>query len=575
MLRPQRELPRQISDAHVDALVALDPITGTYLGTSAGTDRLPDFSPDGALGEAELARGTLVRLAVAEAAPRACADGDAEGDTDGDADGVERRCARLLRERLDAELAQHEAGEHLRAVNNISSPLHRVRKVFAVMPTRTAEDWAAIARRLRAVPACLSGYRASLAEGVRRGTAAAPRQVRANVVQLEEWLGAGAGGFGALAAGAPPQQAAEVAAAARVAMGAFAELAEWFRREYGAQATGAGAEDAVGRERYARFARYYTGADLDLDEAHAYGWEEFHRLLPEMRAEATRVLPGGQDPWVVLGWLGDHGRSVHGVEETRLWLQSLMDEAVEALDGRHFDIAEPVRRVESCIAPPGGAAAPYYSQPSLDFTRPGRTWLPTLGRTRFPTHNLVSTWYHEGFPGHHLQLGHWTFLADGLSRYQTKVAKVSATTEGWALYAERLMDELGFLTDPAHRLGHLDAQMMRAVRVIIDIGMHLRLRIPAGSPFRPGERWTPVLAREFLGRYSSRPAAYLDSEVIRYLGRPGQAVTYKLGERAWLEGRERARAKQGADFDLKRWHMAALSLGSLGLRDLSDELGAL
>nr|WSW57876.1 DUF885 domain-containing protein [Streptomyces sp. NBC_00998] len=560
MLRHQRELPRQISDAHVDALVALDPITGTYLGTSAGAGRLPDYSPDGTLAEAELARETLVRLAA---------------HTDGGAD-VERRCARLLRERLDAELAQYDAGEHLRAVNNISSPLHRVRKVFAVMPARTPEDWAAIAERLRAVPGCLSGYRASLAEGARRGTTAAPRQVRANVAQLEEWLGTGGGGgFGRLAAGAPPHMGAEVGAAARAATLAFAELGEWFRHEYGARAAGAGAEDAVGRERYGRFARYYTGADLDLDEAHAYGWEEFHRLLPEMRAEAERILPGGQDPWVVLAWLGEHGKSVHGVEETRLWLQSLMDGAVEALDGRHFDIAEPVRRVESCIAPPGGAAAPYYSQPSLDFARPGRTWLPTLGRTRFPTHNLVSTWYHEGLPGHHLQLAHWTFVAAELSRYQTKVGKVSATTEGWALYAERLMDELGFLTDPAHRLGHLDAQMMRAVRVVIDIGMHLRLRIPAHSPFRPGERWTPALAREFLGRYSSRPVAYLDSEVVRYLGRPGQAISYKLGERAWLEGRERARAKQGPDFDLKRWHMAALSLGSLGLRDLSDELGSL
>ncbi|MER7466919.1 DUF885 domain-containing protein [Streptomyces sp. NPDC097981] len=567
MLSHQSELPRQISDAHVDALVTLDPITGTYLGTCAGSGRLPDFSPDGALAEAELARETLVRLAVA--------DGAGVGvDVD-----VERRCARLLRERLDAELAQHEAGEHLRAVNNISSPLHRVRKVFAVMPTRTPEDWAAIAQRLRAVPACLSGYRASLAEGLRLGTAAAPRQVRANVAQLEEWLGNGRGGFAGLAAGAPAQLRNEVEAAARTATSAFAELGEWFGREYGARAAGAGAgagtEDAVGRERYGRFARYYTGADLDLDEAYAYGWEEFHRLLPEMRAEAARILPGGQDPWVVLAWLGRHGRSISGVEETRLWLQALMDEAVEALDGRHFDIADPVRRVESCIAPPGGAGAPYYSQPSLDFTRPGRTWLPTLGRTRFPTHGLVSTWYHEGLPGHHLQLAHWTFVADGLSRYQTKVGKVSATTEGWALYAERLMDELGFFTDPGHRLGHLDAQMMRAVRVVIDIGMHLRLRIPAHSPLRPGERWTPSSAREFLGRYSSRPAACLDSEIIRYLGRPGQAISYKLGERAWLEGRERARAKQGADFDLKRWHMAALSLGSVGLGDLGDELGAL
>ncbi len=326
----------------------------------------------------------------------------------------------------------------------------------------------------------------------------------------------------------------------------------------------AGAPDAFGRERYARFARFYTGADVDLEEAYAYGWAEFHRLLPEMHAEAARILPGAGDPWQVLARLGEHGRSIEGAEETRRWLQALMDEAADALDGTHFDIAAPVRRVESCIAPPGGSAAPYYTQPSLDFSRPGRTWLPTLGRTRFPLHNLVSTWYHEGLPGHHLQLGHWTHIAGDLSRYQTKVARVSATTEGWVLYAEHLMDELGFLTDPQARLGHLDAQMMRALRVVTDIGLHLRLTVPGHAPLQAGERWTPAVARDLLGRFSGRPAAYLDSEVIRYLGRPGQAITYKLGERAWLQGREAARAAQGPAFDLKRWHMAALSLGSLG-----------
>ena len=213
-----------------------------------------------------------------------------------------------------------------------------------------------------------------------------------------------------------------------------------------------------------------------------------------------------------------------------------MDEAIDALDGTHFELAERVRRVESRIAPPGGAAAPYYTQPSLDFSRPGRTWLPTMGETRFPAYDLVSTWYHEGVPGHHLQLAQWAHVADQLSRYQTTVGIVSANAEGWALYAERLMDELGFLTDAERRLGYLDAQMMRAVRVIIDIGMHLELEIPADSPFHPGERWTPELAHEFFARHSSRPADFVESEITRYQGMAGQAIGYKLGERVWLPG---------------------------------------
>jgi uncharacterized protein (DUF885 family) len=173
-------------------------------------------------------------------------------------------------------------------------------------------------------------------------------------------------------------------------------------------------------------------------------------------------------------------------------------------------------------------------------------------------------------------------VAPQLSRYQTSIGSVSANVEGWALYAERLMDELGFLTDPAARIGYLDAQRMRAVRVVIDLGMHLELEIPAdqGVPeaFHPGQRWTPELAREFFGANSGRPAEFLDSEIVRYLGWPGQAIGYKLGERVWLAGRDAAqRASQGRGeaFDLKAWHMAALSQGSLGLDDLVAELSAL
>jgi len=220
-------------------------------------------------------------------------------------------------------------------------------------------------------------------------------------------------------------------------------------------------------------------------------------------------------------------------------------------------------------------AAPYYTRPSLDFARPGRTWLPTLGRTRFPLWNLISTWYYEGVPGHHLQLAQWVHVAPQLSRFQTSLGSTAADTEGWALYAERLMDELGYLTAPGARLGYLDVQQLRAVRVVIDIGMHLELDIPSGQPFHPGERWTPELGREFLGANSGMDTAFADSELVRYLGIPGQAISYKLGERAWLAGRAAAERRRGSSFDLKAWHMAALSMGSLGLDDLTAELAAL
>ncbi|MEU5807598.1 DUF885 domain-containing protein [Streptomyces sp. NPDC047718] len=553
-------LPRQVADAHVDALVALDPVVGTFLGVAGSSDRLPDFSPQGREAVAGLARTTLRQLAEAEAAP-------------GADDTAERRCARLLRERLTAELAVDEAGEGLRAVANLGSPLHQVRDAFTLTPMETDEDWAAIARRLRAVPDALAGYRASLEAGLARALPAGPRQVAAVVGQLTEWVGADRSFFADLTDPGPERLRDELTKAAAVATGALADLRDWLRDGYAPAVEGA--PDVVGRERYVRLARHHNGADLDLDEAYAYGWSEFHRLLAEMRTEAERVLPGAGTPWEALAWCDRHGEAVEGVEETRQWLQALMDDTIDRLDGTHFELAERVRRVESHIAPRGSAAAPYYTEPSLDFSRPGRTWLPTMGQTRFPVYDLVTTWYHEGVPGHHLQLAQWAHVADRLSRYQTTVACVGANAEGWALYAERLMDELGFLTDPERRLGYLDAQMMRAVRVVVDIGVHLELEIPGDSPFHPGERWTPGLAQEFLGRHTSRPADYVESEITRYLGMPGQAIGYKLGERVWLTGREAARARHGADFDLKAWHMAALSQGSLGLDDLLAELSAL
>ncbi|MBB3677939.1 DUF885 domain-containing protein [Modestobacter versicolor] len=559
--------PRQVADAYVDAVCDLDPIVATSLGTRPGDDRLPDTSPAGLEAEAELLRRTLAELDRVLAADPALDD-----------DPVERRCARLLRERLTAALDLHEAGEDLRQVSNLFSPVHSIRQVFSMMPTSSPEDWAVLARRLARVPAAYRGYRESLTAGAERGLFAAPRQVRTVVGQLDEWLQGPY--FAGLVADGPQEVRAELDAAAAAADSAVAEVRDFLRDTYGPQAEGT--PDAVGRERYARFARSWNGSDLGagsgLEDAYAWGWAEHQRILAEQRAEAERVLPGAT-PMEAMRWLKEHGEAVEGVEQIRRRLQSMMDEAIEALDGVHFDIAGPVRTVEAMIAPPGSAAAPYYTRPAQDFSRPGRTWLPTLGQERFPLWDLVSTWYHEGVPGHHLQLAQWAYVSGDLSTYQTSLGSVGANVEGWALYAERLMDELGFLTAQGARLGYLDAQQMRAVRVVVDIGMHLELPIPddvEGSVAgHAGKRWTPELARAFFGDYCGRDEAFLDSELVRYLGMPGQAISYKLGERAWLQGRAAAQRARGADFDPKAWHMAALSQGSLGLDDLAAELARL
>jgi uncharacterized protein (DUF885 family) len=559
---------RDVADAFVDQYADLDPLTATSLGLPKRQDELPDLSPAGQQARDDLYRATLAMLASLEerAGPAGFADPD------------ERRCARLLRERLQTRLAVSAASEHLRAMSNIFGPPQEVRGSFLLMAARTADDWAVIARRLGRVPQALTQYRESLAEGARLGLHAAPRQVETVAGQLADWqaTGGGRGWFTDFAAGAPADAPdslrSDLAAASDAADAAVAGLRDWLLTGYLPGA--AGTPDGVGEERYVVGAKRWNGAELDLAEVYEWGWSQYREISADMRLEVERVLPGATAA-EAMAHLDVHGEVVDGVDAVRDRLQGLMDEAMASLAGTHFDLADPIKVVEARIAPPGSAAAPYYTGPSQDFSRPGRTWLPTLGHTSFPMWGLYSTWYHEGVPGHHLQIAQWRYLGRQLSLYQTSIGGVSACSEGWALYAERLMDELGFLAAPGARIGYLDAQLMRAIRVIVDIGMHLQLPVGPDWAAGAGQRWTPELALEFLAAHSGRPRDFVASEIARYLSAPGQAISYKLGERAWLAGRAAARAAHGDGFDLKSWHMAALSLGALGLDDLADELALL
>lgn len=552
--------PRELADAYVRDLAELNPVLSTALGMRPHEDRVPDLSPAGYAAERDLAERTLAAL---DALPERGRETDAV---------LEARCATLLRDRLGVVVEAHEAGDHLREIRNIFGPPQSLRSAFMLMPAATDEDWAAIGRRMSRVGEAFQAWTRTLDEGRSRGVLAAPRQVRELAALLEEWVSSD--WFADFVSKGPDDQADSLSRAGESATSATSALRAYLLEVYLPECSGT--PDAVGEERYRRAARQVIGADVDPHEAYAWGWSEYLRIRAEMETLAERILPGST-PVQAMRHLDEHGTLVHGVEEVRVWLQDMMDRAIGDLDGTHFDIADPIRTVEAMIAPAGSAAAPYYTRPAMDFRRPGRTWLPTLGRTSFPVYDLVSTWYHEGVPGHHLQLAQWVFVAPQLSVFQTSVGSTSGATEGWALYAERLMDELGYLDDET-RMGYLDAQMMRAIRVVIDVGMHLELPIPDDSPLAPGQVWTPELGEEFFAMHSGRPADFIRSEIVRYLGWPAQAISYKLGERVWLEGREAARrehAARGQAFDLKEWHMKALSLGALGLDDLATELARL
>jgi uncharacterized protein (DUF885 family) len=488
------------------------------------------------------------------------------------ASGRDHVAIEFHRERLSTVVELTDVGEDRRsALRTISSPVQSIRQTFDLLPKETPDDWDTIGRRLEAVPAGVEGFVAWLQVGIDSGLMSARRQVEACALQAETWAGvAGATDFFSDMVAPGPDRLAEPA---RAAAAAYGRLAAFLREEY---LPAAPEDDAVGPERYALLARANLGSVIDPAETYEWAWQDFRRIESEMAATADRILPGEGLDAVIEHLETDPARAIEGEEDLRHWLQDLMDRTIADLDGTHFEIAEPLHRVEAMIAPPGGAAAMYYTAPSQDFARPGRTWYPTLGRTRFPLWGEVSICYHEGVPGHHLQIAQVTYLGDRLTPMQ-QVMFVAGHGEGWALYAERLMDELGYLEDPAYRLGYLRAQVMRALRVIVDIGMHLELRIPDDSDFAPGATWNPELGQQFVTARARFPADFMASEVVRYLGWAGQAISYKVGERVWLEGRSEAQRRQGASFDLTAFHRDALDLGPLGLDQLAaalPELGA-
>lgn len=551
-----------IASEYVDGIATLDPINATGIGVPGHDHEMTDYSPEGVAAHSALRRATLAKLAAAEVT----------SDRD-----------RVAKEAMEDVLSLREeivaAGDQYR-LSGFRNATTTMRMAFDLMPRSAEQDWSNIAARLALVPRGVASFRVSLEEGLRRGIPSARRQVAQSIKQSATYAGMdGAKSFfhGLLdafdSAGIPsPSLRADLEHGADVAAVAYSNFSSYLSEKFMDRAV---ERDGVGRDLYQLSSRVYNGVEVHLEETYQWGWDELHRIESEMRATCAKFLPGAGIEETKTFLESDPNRAIDGVEEFRAWMQELQDRTIAQMDGVHFDIPDPIKSIEAMIAPPGGSLAMYYTGPSEDFSRPGRTWYPTGGKTRFPLWGEVSIAYHEGVPGHHFERATARYLAAELSRFQRLMGGTSGYVEGWALYAERLMGELGCLENPDYYLGMLRAQAMRAVRVIVDIGMHLELAIPKSESFHGGETWTPDLGQEFCLQRSQFPVDFMRSEVIRYLGTPGQAISYKVGERCWLEARDASKKRQGEAFSLKDWHRAALNLGPMGLAQMQRELARL
>lgn len=538
----------QLADAWLVEMMELSPELHVELGRPGREGDYTDFSPDGAQARADAARRALARV----------------GDTEVRDQTDEITRDELVRT-LELELEQHDAGFWRRDLNVIASPAQGIREIFDLMPTETEADWEHVAKRLAQVPTAVEGYVASLRAGIAAKDAPAVRQAQ-EVAEQARGHAAPDGFFGTLAGhpAAPEGLRADLERGARAAAEAYGALALFLTDEL---APAAPTGDAAGRERYALASRGFVGVEIDLDETYEWGVEELARMVAEQEKVADQVFPGASVLEAVAYLEADESRRLHGTAALQEWMQAASDRAVRELGATHFDIPDPLRTLECRIAPTQDGGI-YYTGPTEDFSRPGRMWWAVPeGVTDFDTWRELTTVYHEGVPGHHLQVGLATYNSAELNGWR-RLNWNSGHGEGWALYAERLMADLGYLDDPADRLGMLDGQRMRAARVVVDLGVHLGLPKPDGSG-----PWTGDDALPFMLEHVNMDEAFVRFEVNRYLGWPGQAPSYKVGQRLWEQLRDDwVAANGGAGADLKEFHRQALAVGSIGLGTLRRAL---
>ena len=552
--RPTTDIDR-VADRYLDGLIELSPISATYLGIPGHDEDLDDFSPAGLAAGSDLRRKTLEDLALTHPV-----------------DDIDNVTVSAMQERLSLAEETYAAGLEHMSLNVLASPIQGIRDIFDLMPTQTDAQWLTFATRMTKIPAALEGYVESLRAAAARGLVSPRRQVEACAAQCTK-LTTEDGYFSALlpaklAGGEPLVGSAAEALSSAVAQAssAYAGLGKILLSEILPQAPEA---DACGRERYQLLSRSFLGATVDLEETYQWGQEELARITAEMEDVAQQIKPGATVQEAIRVLDADPAYQLNGTDELKAWMQGKADEAITNLADTHFDIPGPVRTIECMIAPTqtGGI---YYTGPSEDFSRPGRMWWSVpKGITEFGTWRELTTVYHEGVPGHHLQVAQTVFRSELLNRWRRLDAWTSGHGEGWALYAERLMAELGYMQDPGNRMGLLDSQSLRAARVVLDIGVHCGFSAPAEVG---GGEWTYDKAWEFLSAHANMAEAILRFELDRYLGWPGQAPSYKIGERLWLQLRDEVKAREGDAFDIKAFHRRALDIGGVGLDTLREAL---
>ena len=317
-----------------------------------------------------------------------------------------------------------------------------------------------------------------------------------------------------------------------------------------------------GEAYYAWCARYGTTTTMTPDEIHQRGLDLVRELSNEADARLKAIGYTTGTVGARMRALGDDPKYIYpNTDEAKEKLIADLNVQIAAVQARlpqWFGVlpktAVTVRRVPKEIE--AGAPGGYYQRPTLDGSRPGAYYINLRDTAEWPKWSLPTLTYHEAIPGHHLQIS-IQMEAQGLPMLR-KTGGFSAYSEGWALYTERLATEMGMYDgDPAGYVGYLQSALFRAIRLVVDTGIHAR-------------RWTREQAIAYFVATNGEKETAAATEIERYCVWPGQALSYMTGKLQWIRLREMAKAKLGAGFDIHRFHDTGLTCAAVPLTVLEQ-----